>query len=156
MSKPVLYQTFLSLTVKSPNSSIAITMMAIGSIATISNCTISSNMSMSVINSSDHANIVRVSSGVGIMYRKSMMDLAKSVSIRLSFSITLSIVAMVGISMVTISIVSSVANGTIASNISMTIVNTSNNTYIMGMSSSISVMDWETMINLTKGVSIRL
>merc|ERR1711915_738144 len=107
----------------------------------VSNCTISSNMSMSVTNSSDHANIVRVSSGIGVMYRKSMMDLAESISIRLSFSITLSIVAKVGISMVTISIVSSVANGTIASNMSMTIVNTSNNTYIMGMSSSISVMD---------------
>merc|ERR1719300_1213513 len=152
----VLYQTFLSLTVKSTNSSIAITMMAIGSIATISNCTISSNMSMSVINSSDHANIVRVSSGIGIMYRKSMMDLAECISIRLSFSIPLSIVAMVGISMVAISIVSSVANGTIASNMSMTIVNASNNTYIMGMSSSISVMDWETMMNLTKGVGIGL
>merc|ERR1711915_920120 len=108
-------------------------------------------MSMSVINSSDHANIVRVSSGIGIMYRKSMMDLAESISIRLSFSITFSIVAMVGISMV-----SSVANGTIASNMSMTIVYASNNTYIMGMSSSISVMDWETMVNLTKGVSIGL
>merc|ERR1711920_1060446 len=124
--------------------------MAIGSIATVSNCTIS----MSVTNSSDDANIVRVSSGIGIMYRKSLMDLAESISIRLSFSITLSIVAMVGISMVTISIVSSVANGTIASNMSMIIVNASNNTYIMGMSSSISIMDWETMMNLTKGVSI--
>merc|ERR1711915_870810 len=130
--------------------------MAIRSIATVSNCTISSNMSMSVINSSDHANIVRVSSGIGIMYRKSMMDLAESISIRLSFSITLSIVAMVGISMVTISMVPSVANGTIASNMSMTIVNSSNDTYIMVMSSSISIMDWETMVNLTKGVSIGL
>merc|ERR1711915_531876 len=108
---------------------------------------------MSIIDSSDHADIVRVSSGIGIMYRKSMMDLADSISIRLSFSITLSIVAMLGISMVTIAIVSSVANGTIASNMSMTIVNASNNAYIMGMSSSISVMDWETMMNLTKGVS---
>merc|ERR1719300_44998 len=108
--------------------------MAISSIATVSNCAISSNMSMSIINSSDHANIVRVSSGIGIMYRKSMMDLAKSIRIRLSYSITLSIVAMVGISMVAISIVSSVANGTISSNMSMTIVNTSNNTYVMGMS----------------------
>merc|ERR1711994_883613 len=138
------------------NSSIAITMMAIGSIATVSNCTISSNMSMSIIDSSDHANIVRVSSGIGIMYRKSMMDLAKSISIRLRFSITLSIVAMVGITMVAISIISSVANGTIASNMSMTIVNSSNDTYIMGMSSSISVMNWETMVNLTKCVSIGL
>merc|ERR1711915_408671 len=102
--------------------------MAIRSIATVSNCTISSNMSMSIIDSSDHANIVRVSSGIGIMYRKSMMDLGESISIRLSISITLSIVAMVAISMV-----SSVANGTIASNMSMTIVNASNNTYIMGM-----------------------
>merc|ERR1711915_1111681 len=66
------------------------------------------------------------------MYRKSMMNLAKSISIRLRFSITLSIVAMVGITM----------------------VNASNNTYIMGMSSSISVMDWKTMMNLTKGVCI--
>merc|ERR1711872_377427 len=122
-------------------------MMAICSKATVSNCAISSNMSMSVINSSDHANIVRVSSGIGIMYRKSMVDLAKSISIRFSFSITLSIVAMVAIS-----IVSSVANCTIASNMSMTIVNASNNTYIMGMSSSISIMNWETMMNLTKGV----
>merc|ERR1711994_728319 len=138
------------------NSSIAISMMAIRSIATVSNSTISSNMSMSVINSSDHANIVRVSSGIGIMYRKSMMDLADSISIRLRFSITLSIVTMVGITMVAISIISSVANGTIASNMSMTIVNSSNDTYIMGMSSSISVMDWETMMNLTKGVSIGL
>merc|ERR1719341_20624 len=116
---------------------------------------------MTIVNSSNDSNIMRVSSTIGIMNWESMVDLAKSVGIGIGFgirvSVTLSIVAMdsmVGISMVSICSISSVSNGTIPRNTSMTIVNSSNDSNIMRVASSIGIVNWESMVDLAKSVGI--
>merc|ERR1719186_1665973 len=79
---------------------------------------ISSISIMSVSNSSYNPNIVWVSSSECVVDRKSMSNLADGVGITVSF---------------TLAIESTVANGTIASDMAIPIVNTSDNTIAIAM-----------------------
>merc|ERR1711915_792158 len=135
---------------------VGISMVAISIISSVANGTIASNMSMTIVNASNNTYIMGMSSSISVMDWETMMNLTKGVSIGLRIGITLSIITMMSISMVPISIISSVSNSTISGNTSISIVYTSDYTNIMRMSSSISIMDREAMMNLSKSVGIRV
>merc|ERR1719357_2484077 len=101
---------------------------------------------MTIVNASNNTYIMGMSSSISVMDWETMMNLTKGVSIGITLPI---------ITMMSISIISSVSNSTISRNASISIVNTSDYTDIMRVSSGISVMDREAMMNLSKGVSIR-
>merc|ERR1719153_2048290 len=63
------------------------------SIGTVSDSSITSYMAMSIVNSGDDSDIMRMASSVGIGLRESVGNLAKSVGIRVS--LTLAIVTSV-------------------------------------------------------------
>merc|ERR1711915_595417 len=125
-------------------------MVTISIVSSVANGTIASNMSMTIVNASNNTYIMGMSSSISVMDWETMMNLTKGVSIRLS------IITMMSISMMAISIISSVSNSTISGNTSISIVNTSDYTNIMRVSSGISVMDREAMMNLSKRVGIRV
>merc|ERR1719222_385927 len=103
---------------------------------------------MTVVNTSDHTNVVGVASGIGVVLGKSVSDLAEGVSISISISISVSLsltlavevstvarVANVSTNVSTISrvadvssrvstVVSTVANSAVAGDTSMAVVNT--------------------------------
>merc|ERR1740128_422395 len=68
---------------------------SMSSIAKMSNTSISGISWGGVSGTGDYSNIVRVASGIGISNRKSMGNLANSVSIRVSLSRTLAIVSSI-------------------------------------------------------------
>merc|ERR1719466_103062 len=63
----------------------------IARVSTVTNGTISRYSPMSIIYSCDDSNIVGVTSGIGISLRESIGNLTKSVSIRITVSLTLAI-----------------------------------------------------------------
>merc|ERR1719228_756143 len=126
-------------------------------------------MSMTVVNTSDHTNVVGVASGVGVVLGKTVSDLTEgvgiSISLRLSLRVGLSLTLAVVVSTVAsiadvssrvTSEVSTVADGTVAGDTSMTVVNTSDHSNIMGVASGISVGLGKTVGNLAEGVGICL
>merc|ERR1719153_260229 len=88
----------------------------ITSIATVTNSSITSYMAMSIVNSGDNSDIVRMASSVGIGLRESVGNLANSVSIRVS--LTLAIVtsmATIDTSISSITSIATVSDSSIAS-----------------------------------------
>merc|ERR1719430_1400043 len=122
---------------------------------------------MTVVNTSDHTNVVGVASGVGVVLGKTVSDLTEgvcisiSISLRVGLGLTLAVVVSTVASIADVSSrvtseVSTVANGSIARDTSMTVVNTSDHSNIMGVASGISVGLGETVGNLAEGVGICL
>merc|ERR1740128_725332 len=111
---------------------------SMSSIAKMSNTSISGISRGGVSGTGDYSNIVRMAGSVGISDRKSMGNLADSVSIRVSLSLTLAVVS--SISQTTISIsnrggysmssIGTVTNGTKSLHKTIAIVHTSYNTAI--------------------------
>ena len=137
--------------------------------ATVANGSIARHTSVAVVNSSDDSNIVGVASGVGVMLGKAIGNLAKSVGIRIRISLTLAVVVstvarVANVSTVAVarvasrvtSVVSTVANGSVARDTSMTVVNTSDHTNVVGVASGIGVGLGKAVGNLAEGVGIRL
>merc|ERR1719153_1097663 len=106
----------------------------ITSIATVTNSSITSYMAMSIVNSGDNSDIVRMASSVGIGLRESVGNLANSVSIRVGF--TLAIVTSMATIDTSISSITTVSDSSIASYMTMSIINSSDNSDIMRMASS--------------------
>merc|ERR1739838_200856 len=160
-----------ALSKEASDTSIAgIAMMSISSkssISTVSNSAISRDTSMSIVNTSYNSDIVGMSCSIGIVNWESLMNLAESVSfsirlgIRISFTLSIeasdtSIASIAMMSISSISSISTVSNSAISRDTSMSKINASYNSNIMGMSGSISIVDWESMMDLSEGVSFSI
>merc|ERR1712055_1273793 len=128
----------------------SIAKVSISGISSVPKSSIPWNTSMSIINTGDHSNIMGVASGIGIVYGKSMVDLGNSVGIRLGVRVSLSF----PIVSVAIASISSVTNSSISSNMSMSIIHPCDHSNIMRVASSIGIVYRESMVDLTKSVSI--
>merc|ERR1719318_1039154 len=119
-------------------------------VSTVSNSSVARHTSMSVVNASDHSYVVRVASGVSIVLGKTVGDLTEGVGIsislrlglRVSFGITLAVVVSSIASVADMSIstvVSTVADCSIARHKSMSVVNASDHSNVVGVSSGVGV-----------------
>merc|ERR1719153_319505 len=127
----------------------------ITSIATVSDSSIASYMAMSIVNSSDDSDIVRMASSVGISLRESVGNLAKSVGIRVSLTLAIvTSVATIDTSITSITSIATVSDSSITSYTTMSIINSGDNSDIMRMASSVSIGLRESVGNLAKGVSL--
>merc|ERR1712198_397918 len=136
-------------------------------VSTVTDGAVAGDTSMAVVNTSDHSNVVGVSSGVGIVLGKTIGNLAEGVgigvslrlSLRVGLSLTLAVVVSTVASIADVSsrvttIVSTVANGSVARDTSMAIVNPSDHSNIMGVSSGVGIVLRKTICDLAEGVSI--
>merc|ERR1711909_228244 len=115
----------------------------IASIATVTDSSIARDTAMSVVNSIDDTDIGGVASGVGLSLGETVGDLAEGVSIGVSLwlriSLTLAIEATVATIDTTIASVSSIASiatvtdSSIARDTAMSVVNSSDDTDIVGV-----------------------
>merc|ERR1719228_2521107 len=121
-------------------------------VSTVANSTVAGDTSMTVVNTSDHTNVVGVASGIGVVLGKTISDLTEGVGISISLSISLgvglsltlavvvsTVASIADVSSRVTSKVSTVADGSIARDTSMTVVNTSDHSNIMGVASGIGV-----------------
>merc|ERR1719348_245215 len=136
-------------------------------VSTVANGSVARHTTMPVVNASDHSYVVGVASGVGVMLGKAVGNLAKSVGIsisislglRVSFGITLAVVVSSIASVADMSIstvVSTVADCSVARHKSMSVVNTSDDPNVVGVASGIGVVLGKAVSNLAKSVSISL
>merc|ERR1719481_2397501 len=106
----------------------------ITSIATVSDSSIASYMAMSIVNSGDDSDIVWMASSVGIGLRESVGNLANSVGIRISLTLTIvSSVATIDTSITSITSIATVSDSSITSYMAMSIVNSGDDSDIMRM-----------------------
>merc|ERR1719348_2762750 len=117
----------------------------ITSIATVSDSSITSYMTMSIVNSGDNSDIVRMASSVGIGLRESVSNLANGVGIRVSLTLAIvTSVATIDTSITSITSIATVSDGSISRHKAMAVINSGDNTIGMSMS------------NLTNCVGIRI
>merc|ERR1719370_797210 len=92
----------------------------IASIATVTNSSIASYMTMSIVNSGDNSNIVRMASSVGIGLRESVGNLANGVGIRVSLALAIvTSIATINTSISSITSIATVSDSSIASYMAM-------------------------------------
>merc|ERR1719153_1343431 len=126
-------------------------------IARVSDSSIASYMAMSIVNSSDDSDIVRMASSVGISLRESVGNLAKSVGIRVSLTLAIvTSVATIDTSITSITSIATVSDSSITSYTTMSIINSGDNSDIMRMASSVGIGLREPVGNLAEGVSLRI
>merc|ERR1719481_2245019 len=106
----------------------------ITSIATVSDSSIASYMAISIVNSGDDSDIVWMASSEGIGLRESVGNLANSVGIRISLTLTIvTSVATIDTSITSITSIATVSDSSIASYMAMSIVNSGDDSDIMRM-----------------------
>merc|ERR1719260_681043 len=106
----------------------------ITSIATVSDSSIASYMAMSIVNSGDDSDIVRMASSVSIGLRESVGNLTKSVGIRVSLTLAIvTSVATIDTSITSITSIATVSDSSITSYTTMSIINSGDNSDIMRM-----------------------
>merc|ERR1712179_101882 len=115
----------------------------------VTDSSIARDTAMSVVNSSDDTDIVGVASGVGIGLGETVGDLTEGVSIGVSLwlriGLTLAIEATVATIDTTVASVSSIANiatvtdSSIARDTAMSVVNSSDDTDIVGVASGVGI-----------------
>merc|ERR1719391_124828 len=125
--------------------------------ATVADGSIAGDTSIAVIDTGDDSNVVRVASGIGVMLGKTVGNLAKGVGIGLRVSLTLAVVVssvarVADVSSRVSSVVSTVADGAVAGDTSVAVVNTSDHSNIMGVSSGVGIVLGKTVSNLAEGV----
>merc|ERR1719209_2656271 len=136
-------------------------------VSTVANGSVARHTTMSVVNAGDHSDVVGVSSGVGVVLGKTVGNLTEGVSIsislglslRVSLGLTLAVVvsSVACVADVSVStVVSTVADCSIARHKSMSIVHSSDNPYVVGMASGIGISLGKTVGNLAEGVGISL
>merc|ERR1712168_1170688 len=108
---------------------------------------------MAIINSCNDSNIVGVTSSICISLRKTIGDLSEGVGISITVSFTLSIVTTID---TTIAKITTVTNSTIARNSTMAIINSCNDSNIVGVTSSICISLRKTIGDLSEGVGISI
>merc|ERR1719347_1339339 len=114
----------------------------ITSIATISDSSIASYMTMSIVNSGDDSDIVRMASSVGIGLRESVGNLAKGVGIRVGLTLAIvTSVAPINTSITSITSIATVSDSSITSYTTISIVNSGDNSDIMRMASSVGIRE---------------
>merc|ERR1719347_107014 len=129
----------------------------ITSIATVSDSSIASYMAMSIVNSGDDSDIVWMASSVGIGLRESVGNLANSVGIRISLTLTIvTSVVTIDTYITSITSIATVSDGSIASYMAMSIVNSGDDSDIVRMASSVSIGLRESVGNLSNGIGIRV
>ena len=133
--------------------------------ATVSNSSVARDTSVAVVHTSDDSNVVRVAGGIGVVLRKAVSNLSEgvslSVSLRVGVSLTLAVVvsavaSVADVSSRVASVVSTVADGAVTGDTSMSVVNTSDHSNIMRVTSGISIGLGKTIGDLSEGVSIGL
>merc|ERR1712240_96251 len=130
---------------------------SITSITTVSNSSITSYMTMSIVNPGDNSDIVRMASSVGIGLRESIGNLANVVGIRVSLTLAIvTSVAPINTSISSITSIATVSDSSITSYMTMSIVNSGDNSDIVRMASSEGIGLREPVGNLANGVGIRV
>merc|ERR1712050_559689 len=110
-------------------------------------------MTMSIINSGDNSNIMRMASSVGIGLRESVGNLAKGVGIRVGLTLAIvTSVAPINTSISSITSIATVSDSSITSYMTMSIVNSGDDSDIMRMASSVGIGLRESVGNLAEGV----
>ena len=126
---------------------------------TVSDGSVARDTSVAVVNASDDSNVVGMAGGVRVVLGKAVSDLAKSVGIGIRVGLTLAVVVSSIASVADMSIstvVSTVADCSVARHTSMSVVNTSDDPNVVGVASGIGVVLGKAVSNLTKSVSISL
>merc|ERR1712002_27386 len=130
---------------------------SIASIATVSDSSITSYMTMSIVNSGDNSDIVRMASSVGIGLRESVSNLANGVGIRVSLTLAIvTSVATIDTSITSITSIATVSDSSITGYTTISIINSGDNSDIMRMASSVGIGLRESIGNLAEGVGIRV
>merc|ERR1719348_1138873 len=100
---------------------------------------------------------MRMASSVGIGLRESVGNLANSVGIRISLTLTIiTSVATIDTSITSITSIATISDSSIASYMTMSIINSGDNSDIVRMASSVSIGLRESVGNLAEGVSLRI
>merc|ERR1719394_1877532 len=97
--------------------------------------------------------------GVGVVLGKAVGNLTESVGISIRVGLTLAVVvsSIASVADMSIStIVSTVSDCSVARNASMSVVNASDHSYVVGVSSGVGVVLGKTVGNLTEGIGISL
>merc|ERR1712203_1019813 len=102
-----------------------------------------------------------MSSGVGVVLGKTVGNLAKSVGISIRVGLTLAVVVSAVASVANVSsrvatVVPTVSDSSVAGHTSMTIVNTSDHTNVVGVAGGIGVVLGKAVSNLSEGVSLSI
>merc|ERR1712059_52200 len=126
---------------------------------------------MAIVDSSNDSYIVGVTSSIGISLRESIGNLSEGVGISISLGLTVSFTFAMESTIsttidttisttidttisTTIAKMSTVSNSTVARYSTMAIVDSSNDSYIVGVTSSIGISLRESIGNLSEGVGI--
>merc|ERR1712133_122381 len=157
LAKGVGIRVGLTLAIVTSVASINTSISSITSIATVSDSSITSYMTMSIVNSGDNSDIVRMASSVCIGLRESVGNLANGVGIRVSLTLAIvTSVATIDTSITSITSIATISDSTITSYTTISIVNSGDNTDIMRMASSVGIGLRESIGNLAEGVSLRI
>ena len=129
--------------------------------ATVADGFVARDASISIIDSGDDSNVMGVSGGISVMLGKAVGNLSKSVGFGIGVSLALAVVVAAEASVADVSssvttIVSAVANGSIARDTSMSIVYSSDDSNVVRVAGGIGVVLGKTVGNLAEGVSIGL
>ena len=127
--------------------------------ATVSNSSVARDTSVAVVHTSDDSNVVGMAGGVRVVLGKAVSNLTESVGISIRVGLTLAVVvaAVASVANMTVStVVSTVANGSVARHKSMSVVNASDHSDIVGVASSVGVVLGKTVGNLAEGVGISI
>merc|ERR1719348_1208654 len=126
---------------------------------TVSDGSVARDTSVAVVNASDDSNVVGMAGGVRVVLGKAVSNLTESVGISIRVGSTLAVVvaAVASVAGVTVStVVSTVSNGSVAINTSMSVVNTGDHSDVVGVSSGIGVSLGKAVSNLAEGVGISI
>jgi len=126
-------------------------------VSTVADGAVTRDTSIAVVNPSDDSNVVGVSGGVGIVLGKTVGNLSESVGFGIRVSLSLTLAVAVRVSTVTsvanvssrvTTVVATVSNSSVAGDTSMAVVNPSDHSNIMGVSSGIGIGLGKTVGNL--------
>merc|ERR1711934_601413 len=130
--------------------------------AMVANGSVARDASISIIDSGDNSNVVGVSGGRSVMLGKAVGNLSKSVGFGVRVSLALAVVvaaeavvaeaSVADVSSSVSSVVSAVANGSIARDTSMSIVYSSDDSNVVRVAGGIGVVLGKTVGNLAEGV----
>merc|ERR1719209_2157927 len=120
-------------------------------VSTVANGSVARHTTMSVVNAGDHSDVVGVSSGVGVVLGKTVGNLAEGVSISISLGLGLRV--SFGI---TLAVVATVADSAVARHTSMSVVHSSDDPNVVGVAGGVSIVLGETVGDLAEGVGISL
>merc|ERR1719273_132918 len=134
--------------------------------AAVADGSVARDASISIIDSGDDSNVMGVSGGISVMLGKAVGNLSKSVGIGIGVSLALAVVvaaeavaaeaSVADVSSSVTTIVSAVANGSIARDTSMAVVYSSDYSNVVRVAGGIGIVLGKTKSNLSKSVRIGL